>query len=160
MITQERLKRWLKYNQITGVFTWIEQRQHIKAGSVAGSVKKSGYIEIKLDGVSYQAHRLAWLYVYGEMPSSCIDHIDMDKTNNRFRNLRQATAAENLRNRKARKDSATGQKGVYAAANRFKAQITVDGKRIHLGCYATKEEAAEAYAKGAAEHHGQFARSA
>jgi len=160
MITHERLLQLLKYNKLTGLFTWREQRQHIKAGAVAGTHKNSGYIEIRIDGVSYQAHRLAWLYVNGEMPAACIDHRNMVKTDNRWRNLREATYAENLRNRVTRRDSGTGRKGVYHAGGRFKAQITVDGRRLNLGSFATEEEAASAYAKAAALHHGEFARSA
>jgi hypothetical protein len=160
MITHERLLQLLKYNKVTGLFTWREQRQHIKAGAVAGTHKNSGYIEIRIDGVSYQAHRLAWMYVHGAMPASCIDHRNMVKTDNRWRNLREATYAENLRNRVTRRDSGTGTKGVYRAAGRFRAQITIDGERINLGCFATEEEAAAAYAKAAILHHGEFARSA
>lgn len=160
MISHERLTRLLSYNKATGIFTWNEQRQHIKAGSVAGTRKKSGYVEIRIDGISYQAHRLAWLYVHGELPKSCIDHRNMIKHDNRFRNLRQATHRENLRNRGVRKDSASGSKGVYIVGARFKAQITVDGRRINLGHFATIEEAQAAYAKASLNHHGEFARSA
>lgn len=159
MLTHDRLTQLLKYSKQSGIFTWREQRQHIKAGTVAGTLKKTGYIEIRIDGVSYQAHRLAWMYVYGSMPEGCLDHKDMNKTNNRTRNLRIATHAENLRNRKVRRDSGTGRKGVYASAHRFKAQITVDGKVIHLGSFSTMDKASDAYAKAAIEYHGAFART-
>ena len=159
MLTIERLRKLLDYNQLTGIFSWREQRQHIKAGSVAGCLKKSGYVEIKIDGVNYQAHRLAWFHVHGEMPEELIDHENLIKKDNKFLNLRKATPAQNLRNRIVRRDSGTGLKGVYVSSNRFKAQITVDGRRINLGSFATPEEAACAYAKAAKEHHKEFSRT-
>ena len=66
MITQEKLKESLHYNQDTGVFTWNELRSGIKKSLIAGSMLLSGYVHIQIHGKFYLSHRLAWLYVYGE----------------------------------------------------------------------------------------------
>ena len=92
MITQERLKEVLKYNSETGEFT----RKIAKGGKIKDS---SGYILISVDGEKYYAHRLAWLYMYGEFPKNSIDHINKIKDDNHLYNLRDVTSIENQRNR-------------------------------------------------------------
>jgi hypothetical protein len=70
-----------------------------RAGDLAGGKPVEGrYRVITIDGVNYPAHRLAWLYVTGRWPHPEIDHIDGDRTNNRFANLREVTHSENMRN--------------------------------------------------------------
>ena len=80
MITQSELKNILHYNQDTGVFTWI------KNSIVAGTVEKKGYIAIKINRKSYKAHRLAWLYIYGNFPKEQIDHLNGIKNDNCINN--------------------------------------------------------------------------
>lgn len=120
-----------------------------------------GYIKIKVDGIQYPAHRLAWLYMTGEWPRHDIDHRDMNRVNNRFANLRDATRSQNKANQRAYVGSATGLKGTYRIAEgRFRSIITIDGKRQHLGYFAIAEEANAAYLIAARQGFGEFARSA
>lgn len=162
MLTQERLKEILSYNPETGVFTNRIDRGNVKAGAIAGGVDGKGYREVQIDGRKYQAHRLAWLYVYGEMPSGHIDHINYICTDNGIMNLRKATHAENMRNRAAPKNSTTGAKGVswQKSAGKYRARITADGKSEFLGLFDTVEAASQAYADAAKRFHGEFARTA
>jgi len=55
---------------------------------------KIGYIIIKINRKDYQAHRLAWLYEYGNFPKQTIDHINRIKTDNRICNLRDVSQSK------------------------------------------------------------------
>lgn len=158
MLTQKDLKAQLSYNPETGFFTWVIRKPKVKYGSIAGRKKPSGYVEIRLNLVSYQAHRLAWLYMTGAWPEGDIDHINSIRDDNRLCNLRQANRAQNLCNVGALASSSTGIRGVdlHKATGRYRARIRVDGKRIELGQYDTAEEAGAAYRKAQIEHHGDF----
>lgn len=161
MLTQERLKEILHYNPETGDFTnRINRGTRAKAGEVAGGIDLEGYLKIKIDGRPYKSHRLAWLYICGEMPPEHIDHINGVRTDNRMVNLRPATNSENQRNRGAPKNSTTGVKGVSWCQRdrRYRARINTYGKCKYLGLFGTAEEAATAYAEAAKRFHGEFAR--
>jgi hypothetical protein len=163
-LTAEHLRARLHYNPDTGVFTWLSSpsRKAVTfVGKPAGCVK-NGYITIGIDRVDYPAHRLAWLYVYGEWPAERIDHINLDRADNRISNLRQCTHSQNLANTRARSTNSSGYKGVYfhTGAKRWQAKIKVNYRSKHLGFFDTKEEAADAYRKGAELYFGEFARAA
>jgi hypothetical protein len=128
----------------------------MKSGSSAG------YCTLRVAGTIYSAHRLAWFYVHGEWPPKGIqvDHINRDPSDNRLANLRLATQAQNNANSAMRHRNKAGLKGVvfYPMTSRWKASITIKGRGKHLGYFATKEEAHEAYKKAAQHAHGEFAR--
>ena len=162
-LTQEYLKSILSYDPDTGVFIrLVSFGYRAKAGDIAGSPDKNGYLRICISGKSYKAHRLAWLYMTGEWPKDQIDHIDMEQSNNRFSNLREANYSQNQSNRPVRKNSKSGYKGVYFLKNKkdrpWMAQIKVMGKDIYLGMFKTKEMAYSAYCKAAEKYQGDFAR--
>jgi hypothetical protein len=164
-LTQARLKELLHYDPETGVFTWLVWRPNgVKVGDEAGAIHKAGggYLKIKIDSRSYLASRLAWLYMTGKLPTFRVDHQDTDKLNNRWSNLRPATASQNSANRPAPRNNTSGRKGVHfhKARARWQAQIRVEGKLIHLGRFDSLDLAAAAYQSAAAKHFGQYARSA
>jgi hypothetical protein len=159
-LTQQELKHWLWYDKESGLFRWRHGRgMCLKPWTLAGTVTRQGYIEIHLGGRIYKAHRLAWLYMTGEQPSKEVDHINRDKSDNRWVNLRLATREENQWNASLRSDSTCGVSGVtfHKASGKWKTQCRANGKRHFLGAYKTKEEAAEAVLRFRAEHHGEFA---
>ena len=160
-VTSKRLKEVLRYDPDTGQFTWLVQRNQMAVGSVAGTNHPNGARMIWIDGVSYYAHRLAWLYVYGKWPTHDIDHIDRDRSNNRIRNLRDVTESVNLQNQclTGRKNS-SGLLGVcwYSRYNKWNASIRVNGRSINLGYFCTKEEAHALYVRAKTKHHPGFVK--
>jgi hypothetical protein len=160
-LTQQRLRELLMYDPETGIFTWrVRRGGTANAGTVAGSTDTTGHLQIKIDGKLYLAHRLVWLYVHGYWPSLEIDHRDGEKQNNRLKNLRLATSADNSRNTPAKNTNTSGIKGVSWFKGRWVAQINVSGKKFYLGRFVEKESAGLAYAEAAHRYHGEFARVA
>lgn len=155
-ITREQLKQLLEYDPNTGTFTWLSCKAgQVQPGAAAGHIRKDGYASIKIGGKAYKAHRLAWLYMTGNWPEE-IDHRDRDPSNNRWENLREATHAENCRNRIY--SNSTGATGVSRERNgRFRARIKKDGIRIFLGIFDTPDEAHAVVMAAKKKMHGEFA---
>lgn len=157
MLTQEELKSHLQYNPKTGVFVWRIKRGRQAAGSTAGSAAGSGgYVRIMVLKRLYLAHRLAWLYVFGHFPAGELDHRNGLRTDNRIRNLRDATRAVNNQNKRAALPrSFTGFLGVTRDKRdgRYYARIYSNGRQISLGGYATPEAAHAAYVKAKRQLH-------
>jgi hypothetical protein len=112
-------------------------------------------------GRRFQAHRLAWLYVYGEWPNGAIDHINRDPGDNRISNLRLATPTQNNANRARPACNTSGVKGVswIGKSRKWQAQITVHGRQKYLGRFSEKDLAVQAYRKAASAYFGEFARA-
>lgn len=161
-ITQDELKRLLDYDTETGMFTWkVVGGRNIFEGKKAGRINQDGYIEIKVAGKIYKAHRLAWLWLNGDIPP-IIDHINRDRADNRPCNLRPATRSQNRTNSILFHNNATGFMGVTKRhdCNRFNAKIRADGKNKHLGNFLSAEEAHAAYVREAIRLHGEFVTEA
>ena len=131
----------------------------LKPGDLAGSLKKTGYFYLKIEGLMLLNHRVVWFLETGEQPPEFLDHINGDRQDNRIENLRPATQRDNTYNRKVHSNSSSGIKGVFfnKRVGKWQAQCTADGKQNHLGYYTTPEEAAEAVARFREQHHGDFA---
>lgn len=142
-ITQEELKERLTYNPDTGEFIWIKTKFKHLLGQVAGHTQKDGYVKIFLKGKPMPAHRLAWLYMYGELPIGEIDHINHIRDDNRKVNLRVVSRLENHQNKKMDKRNSSGVQGVHwnKGLNKWMVRIGVNGNRKHLGYFENFEEA-------------------
>jgi hypothetical protein len=156
--TRSRVAELLSYDPGTGEFTRLRTAPGGKsnAGDKAGILNSRGYVRIRIDGAHHQAHRLAWLYMTGEWPKHEVDHINGIRHDNRIANLRDVPRCVNQQNQRAGKSrgpAATGLLGVSRIKTRFRAQITVLGKRLFLGRFDTPEEAHAAYLKAKREHH-------
>lgn len=161
-LTAEQLREVLDYDADTGIFTWKKLRPGgLEPGMAAGSPDNRGYMRISVLNRRYKAHRLAWLYVYGEWPPDCVDHINGVKGDNRIINLRLASRSQNNANRPAYSNNASGIKGVYwePRRKRWSAQITLNGKKELLGLFREKHAAADAYMEAAKRLFGEFARA-
>ena len=154
-LTQEELKNILVYDEDTGVLT------RISTGKVGGSIQKTGYISISIRNEKYYAHRIAYLYVMGVWPENHIDHINMNRSDNRWVNLRPATHKENLNNRSKPSHNTSGFKGVSFRSDtkKWEAYIHVDGKKITLGSHKDKQCAVDARIEASKKYHGEFARA-
>jgi hypothetical protein len=161
-LTAERLRQQLSYDQESGIFTWRCYRSNLPPDGRAGWLDHGGYVFISVDGRRYLAHRLAWLYVYGQWPDEKIDHIDGCGNNNRIANLRPANCSQNQANRRLNKNNKSGFKGVSwdKQFSRWRATIRSSGKSKHLGLFHSPEEAHAVYMAEARRLHGEYARAA
>jgi len=159
MIDRKRASSLLCYEASTGEFRWRVSRGNLRSGAIAGTLDSYGYVQIKIDGVLILAHRLAWLLTVGD-PPPFLDHINGDRSDNRFANLRPATRRQNAGNRKPNRGTKTGLKGVrkVAGCSTFRAVIGGSKDRQHLGTFPTAEEAHAAYVAAARARYGEFAR--
>ena len=132
MITAEVVREQFEYNPLTGLL--------YRAGKVAGYIQSRGYRVISVCGIKTQAHRLIWLWLYGEWPTEDIDHINRVKDDNRPWNLQHISHKLNTQRRQ-------GGVSFHRRSNKWRAYVHRDGEHIHLGLFETKEEALEARRK-------------
>jgi hypothetical protein len=148
-LTHQRLIDLLDVNPEKGVFTWkLNKGGKGKQNKEAGTSMWNGYIKIGIDGKEYLAHRLMWMYVYGEFPKTNIDHKDRCRSNNCISNLRTATPKQNAENMFRSSTNTSGYRGVHfnkrLKKNPWSANITHNGKTIHIGYFETAEQASSA----------------
>lgn len=147
MLTQSKLLELLTYDKDTGKFYWKISKRTGLAGTEAGTVDSDGYRVIRIDGRGYKAHRLAWLFVTGHWPLTQLDHKDQDKLNNRYDNLRELSAADQMVNvTPANVNSSSGYRNVswYTALGKWKGTFMRHGKKIFVGHFDCPKAAYEA----------------
>jgi len=155
MITQTYIISRLSYDPKTGIFTWINGP---RSGKRAGCLLQHGYRNININGKSYGEHRLAWLYVNGEMPTNNIDHINGVPSDNRIENLRECSQSQNKQNARPK----TGYlKGAFFDKSKGKCRASIGprGSVRYLGVFESQDQAHEAYALAAKQMYGEFART-
>jgi hypothetical protein len=160
-ITRARLLEVLHYDSETGEFRWQARlTRALRVDDIAGLVDGDGYRLITIKGRAYRAHQLAWFYKTGRWCRGVIDHRDGNPSNNRWTNLRRATISQNNANRRLHRNNKCGFKGVVRNQwGRFWATIHKDGRRYHLGTFATAQDAHAAYVTAARKLFGEFARA-
>jgi len=158
----ETVREYLDYDPDTGVFRWrVSPSPNVKAGTIAGA-NCEGYRLIRVGGGRFKGHQLAWLYMTGEWASSQIDHRDMNRSNNRWSNLRLATPSQQRANIGKQANNTSGFKGVrwYQPTKKWNAQLRSHGHNKNLGYFKTPQEAHAAYCEEAKRVFGEFARGA
>lgn len=171
-LTQEIVRRLLRYNRSTGVLTWRRRSDGPASWNTRYAGKEAGarwspdggqnvYRVIRIFDYPFLAHRIIFLHVLGEWPKETVDHHDLDGLNNRWRNIRPANRSQNGLNRRANKNSRTGIKGVSPCRDGgFRATLQVNGKWREIGTFPTKKAAAAAYAIAVRSSAGKFGRIA
>lgn len=155
-ISVERLKAILRYDPITGIFSWVLTPKGKTSDSPVGTYCR-GYVRIGIDGSLYAAHRLAWLYMTGEFPVGELDHTNRNRSDNRWSNIRPATRSQNCANKK-HTVGMSGSRGVWLVkkTGRWAATVCKDGKRMRIGTYETVEQAEAAYKNAAEQAFGKY----
>lgn len=153
----ERLKDFLNYDSETGIFTWKERQRKagaIRSNGIAGSISH-GYVQIKFNRQFYRAHKIAWFFIYGEVPKNHLDHINGIRSDNRISNLREVSRAENSQNYGKPKTNTSGYMGVCWSKqlNKWMASISIGNKSKYLGYFDDPEQAHLAYLKAKAALH-------
>ena len=147
-LTHSELIELLDYCPEHGHFLWKKLRNGARRDLHAGCLTKNGYITIRINGIPYLAHRLAWFYVHGEFPAKVIDHINQIRNDNRIANLRSVTQVENCKNTRVRNANKTGANGVRfrddGRKSPWNARVMHKGKNLSLGHFKTFEEAVKA----------------
>jgi hypothetical protein len=133
----------IHYDPETGDLRWKRaQNSRSVVGNPCGSINLRGYVALKFRGTRYQAHRVAYFIMTGEQPGE-IDHVDRNRANNAWRNLRSVPHAVNMLNR----DAPLGKyaRGVSRHNWGYRAIVSRDNQRKYIGTFATVEEASAAY---------------
>lgn len=158
-LTAQRLRELITYTPETGTFTRISKTcanaNRLPLGLIPGSPSDNGYIRIGVNGSRYFAHRLAVLYMTGEWPTHDVDHINRDRTDNRWCNLRSATRSENMQNIVLYKPTKSGIKGVHwnERKRKWHVRFKVHKQVIHVGYFDSLEDASNAYDNEVSKHH-------
>lgn len=152
MISQEFLKDRFVYDPETGDFYYR------KSDKKCGYINHSGYRYITICYKTYIVHRLIWVYMTGSYPPEDIDHINRNRLDNRWVNLRAVSRSENSKNRSVSKKNSSGYPGVgyNKRDEKFYAAIMVDGERHYLGYYDSAEEAGKAYKEASLYYYKEF----
>lgn len=157
MPSQEDLLSVFRYEPQTGEIFWVNppKFQRKLAGKLAfQKSERSGYKVGDLYGKTFKAHRIIWKMMTGDEPDE-VDHIDGNRGNNSWDNLRSVSSQANRRNAALSKNNTSGFIGVRFAKNvqKWTAYITVNYRAINLGLFGTMEEAIAAR-KAAEIQHG------
>lgn len=139
----DRLRQLVCYLPRSGMF-FRREPLHGRCLVLNGS-RANGYRGLLLDGKAYYAHRMAWLYVYGEFPDGVIDHINGNRADNRIENLRAVSAWQNQHNNRMRRRDG-GLVGAYWYNDtHWQSWTKVEDRTTHLGYYPSETEAHRAY---------------
>ena len=153
-ITAARARELLSLDRRTGHLTWKHPARPKLVGKRAGGASQKGYRYVTIDERRYPEHRIVWLIVHGDLPEE-IDHRNGKKADNRPRNLRNGTHAQNMQNRRKAVAGKLWPIGVRPqTGSGYMARITVKGVPKYLGTFPTPEEAGAAYLKAKRELHG------
>lgn len=147
-ISHKELTKWLVYRKTSGAFFWRKRayKKHL-VGSRAGYLAKNKW-RIHAAGRMYEANQLAWFYVTKKWPAFEVDHINRNSSDDRWKNLREATVSQNRQNRAKAKNQKSRFIGVTRTHTKWRAYVTLckNGKSFqkHIGVFLSESDAAQA----------------
>ena len=144
-----------------GELYWkVSTNSKIKVGKKAGCITSKGYLTIKVNKKPYLAHKIIFSIHYGYIPKE-IDHIDLNKLNNKIENLREATREQNQWNRKLQSNNSSGIKGVYwhKRDKSWRVQLRFNKKMNYIGSFKDLELAELVASEARSKYHGNFAKN-
>lgn len=148
------------YDPETGILTRKQRRSNRLVGEVVGCLQTNGYLRASICDRLFLVHRIVWCHFYEQWPTDFIDHINMNKSDNRITNLRVCSKSFNNANTGKSRANKSGFKGVIQKGpNLWIAEIQSFNKKRTLGRFSSPIEAQEAYLKAAQDAFGEFARS-
>lgn len=136
------------YNPATGqLVRRYTTSSRAQRGDLVGCKNALGYLVVRIGPKLYLCHRIIWLWMTGDWPAADVDHINRDRRDNRWDNLRDVTRSVNLHNKQI--DS-----GCYWAARDavWVAAIQVAGVKTHIGQHKDRDVAEAMYAKAKQEY--------
>lgn len=155
-LTADAVRELLNYDPETGALTWRTSRRGDLIGKRAGGLGHSGgYRSLGIGRNKYLEHRIIYLHVTGVWPD-VIDHINGDRLDNRWANLRNTTPMVNAQNiKRAQVNNKAGYLGVVWIEDRkvYVSRLYTNGKYINVGRFKCPEEAAEAYLEAKRKFH-------
>ena len=156
---REELEKMWAYDPQTGVFRHKITYGSKKKGEIAGTDGTNRYVCLRYKGKLLAAHRVAWLFVYGEDPCDVfIDHINGDCYDNSIKNLRLCNVQQNACNQSLSAKNKTGVKGVSwcSKTKQYKGAVTFNRKYYFAGRFDELQQAIDAVRSLRNQLHGDF----
>ncbi len=145
--------------RVESVASLVDDEDFAKFSRLAWHVSSNGYV---VSSQPASNPRTVFLHraILDAKPGQIVDHRDGDPLNNQKNNLRFCTHIQNCQNSRVPSNSTSGIKGVvwHKRSKKWVVRIRNCGKRIHVGSYVSKDNAAKAYMEAAKRLHGEFAR--
>lgn len=164
------MRRNVYYDPDVGYLYWTQGKPARAGKYIASHINqkagcyKGDYPVLKMGGLLFKIHRIAWYLHYGMWPNGLLDHKNQNPHDNRIENLRPASRSQNAINSPIHRSSSTGVKGVRlmktSTPNPWHAHIRVNGVQQHIGYFPTLAEAAHARLGRERELFGEFSTGA
>lgn len=156
MIIQESIRRFFEYDPETGVLVRVRKvNRHdgttYQCHIVVDGDNGAGYSRIEVEGCRLFAHVAIFILMTGKRPV-VVDHINGDKRDNRWVNLREVSHGENMINKGVYRNSPYGVPGVIFKHGSYVAAFQVGGRRVHVGSFQTLDDARVALINARASH--------